>query len=341
MELRELAEKLGGRTVEGDAHRQVDGVATLEDGGPGQLGFLRGAGFLAALETSAIGCVVAPEGLDVGDRPVLRSPNPSLDFARATGLLHPRERPPAGVHPTAFVADDAEVDPSAAVGPLSSVGARSRIGPRTVVHANVAIAADVTIGSDCVLHSGVVVREETRLGDRVQLQPGCAIGGDGFGYEFDEQGRHEKVPQIGRVELGDDVEIGANACVDRARLGVTRIGDGVKIDDLVMVGHNVEIGAHSVLISQVGVAGSARVGERVFLMAQSGVGGHVTVGDGTFVGARGGVIEDTPAGSRVWGFPAMPERAWHRSQAVFGRLSELVRRVRRLEKRAGVDGEGA
>ncbi len=335
MELRELANALGGLTVDGDESFQVDGVASLDDAGQSDLGFVRDDVVAATLGGRAVGALIAPHGIEVGGRPAIRSANPSLDFARATGLLHPAPKPPRGIHPRAFVDPSAEIDPSAAVGPLASVGAGCRIGPGSVVHPNVAVGEDVVIGADCVLHLGCVVREGTRIGDRVILQPGCAIGGDGFGYEFDEKGEHAKVPQVGNVVLEDDVEVGANSTIDRARLGSTRIGRGSKVDNLVMIAHNVEVGAHSIFISQVGIAGSTTIGERVFFMAQSGAGGHLKIGDGAFVGARGGVIEDLEAGSRVWGFPALPERTWHRSQAIFGRLTDLVRRVRRLEKQTG------
>jgi UDP-3-O-[3-hydroxymyristoyl] glucosamine N-acyltransferase len=170
------------------------------------------------------------------------------------------------------------------------------------------------------------------------------IGGDGFGYELDERGALEKVPQLGDVVLEEDVEVGANATVDRARLGTTRVGRGTKIDNLVQVAHNVDIGAHCVLVAQSGIAGSTRIGERVYFMAQSGASGHLEIGSGSFVGARGGVIEDLPRGSRVYGFPALAERAWHRANAWLARLPELARRVRALERAAGTgprDGDDA
>jgi UDP-3-O-[3-hydroxymyristoyl] glucosamine N-acyltransferase len=216
------------------------------------------------------------------------------------------------------------------------VGERSEIGAHSILWAAVTVAEDVRVGDHCRLHAGVVIRERCRLGDRVTLQPGVVIGGDGFGYEFNERGENEKVPQVGDVVIEDDVEIGANSTVDRARLGSTRIGRGTKIDNLVMIAHNCVIGAHSLIVAQCGIAGGAVLGERVFVMAQSGVAGHVRVGDGVFIGARGGVIENTPAKSRVWGFPAVPERAWHRSVAYLARLPELAKRVRALEKKRGL-----
>ena len=343
MELGELAEKLGGRKVEGDPHARVDGVATLEQGGASALGFVRGAGWSDALARSRIGAVIAPPGVDVGARPVIRSPLPSLDFARATALLVPEPRPPAGIHASAFVASTARVHPSATVGPRCVVGERSEVGARSLLAASVTLLEDVRVGADCRLHGGVVVRERSQLGDRVILQPGVVIGGDGFGYEFNERGESEKVPQVGDVVIEDDVEIGANSTVDRARIGSTRIGRGTKIDNLVMIAHNCVIGPNCLVVAQAGLAGGTVFGERVIAMAQSGFAGQVTIGDGAFVAARAGVFENVPAGARVWGFPAQPERAWHRSVAWLARLPELARRVRGLEKRLGVarDDEGA
>jgi UDP-3-O-[3-hydroxymyristoyl] glucosamine N-acyltransferase len=339
--LAELAERLGGREIEGDASVRLRGVAALAEGGAADLGFVRSAAFADELAGSRIGAVIAPPGLDARGKPALRSAAPSLDFARAAALLAPRPRPVRGVHARACVDPSAWLDPSASIAALASVGARARVGARTVVHANATLGEDVVVGADCEIHSGAVVGAGCVLGERVILQPGCVIGGDGFGYEFDERGALEKVPQLGNVVLEDDVEVGANATIDRARLGTTRIGRGTKIDNLVQVAHNVEIGAHSVLVAQAGLAGSTRLGERVFFMAQSGAAGHLEIGSGSFIGARGGVIEDLPSGSRVYGFPALAERAWHRANAWLARLPELARRVRALEKRAGIGSDDA
>lgn len=343
MRLGELADRLGGRPVEGDRGLELRGVASLEEGGPDELGFVRSARHLAALAASRIGAVIAPPGLATGGRATLRSPSPNLDIARAARVLAPEPRPAPGVHPRAVVDPSAQVGAEASIGPCAVVGARSRVGARSVLHANVTLYPDVTVGEDCVLHAAAVLREGTRLGDRVIVQPGAVLGADGFGYEFDERGQLEKVPQLGVVVLEDDVEIGALAAVDRARFGETRIGRGVKIDDLVMIGHNCRIGEGSAIVAQSGLAGSSVVGRRVFLMAQTGVGNQATLGDGSFVGGRGGVVQDLPPGSRVYGFPAVPERTWHRAMLLLYRLPELARRLRRLERRVGeapVAGDG-
>jgi UDP-3-O-[3-hydroxymyristoyl] glucosamine N-acyltransferase len=334
--LAELAARLGGREIDGDASVRVRGVAALAEGGAGDLGFVRSAAYAGELASSRVGAVIAPPGLDARGKPTLRSPAPSLDFARAAALLAPRPRPAPGVHARACVDPSAWLEPSASIGPLASVAAGARVGARTIVHANATVGESAVVGADCEIHPGAVIGPGCVLGDRVVLQPGCVIGGDGFGYELDERGALEKVPQLGNVLLEDDVEVGANATIDRARLGTTRIGRGTKIDNLVQIAHNVEIGAHSVLVAQTGLAGSTRLGERVYFMAQSGAAGHLEIGAGSFVGARGGVIEDLPSGSRVYGFPALAERAWHRANTWLARLPELARRVRALEKRAGI-----
>ncbi|MBM4382952.1 MAG: UDP-3-O-(3-hydroxymyristoyl)glucosamine N-acyltransferase [Deltaproteobacteria bacterium] len=334
--LAELAARLGGRAIDGDATTRVSGVAALEAAGARDLGFVRSASFAAQLVESRVAAVIAPPGVATHGKPTLRSPAPSLDFARAAALLVPRARPAAGVHARAFVDSSASVDASAAIGPLASVGAGARIGARTIVHANVAIGDGAVIGADCELHAGASVGAGCQLGDRVILQPGCAIGGDGFGYEQGESGALEKVPQLGNVVLEDDVEVGANSTIDRARLGTTRVGRGSKIDNLVQIAHNVEIGAHSVVVAQSGIAGSTKTGERVFFMAQSGALGHLEIGAGSFIAARGVADSNLPPGSRIFGFPPLAGRAWHRANAWFARLPELARRLRALERRLGV-----
>ena len=338
MRLGELAEQLGGRPLEGDPELCVQGVAPLETGCPRDLGFVRSTQQAAALGATRVGAVIAPPGLDVGGRSAIRSLSPSLDFARAARLLVPARRPGAGIHPSAVVDPRAQVEPSACIGPGCVVGAGSRIGPRTVLLARVTLMEEVEVGADGLLYPGVVVGSDTRIGDRVILQAGCVIGADGFGYEWNERGEHEKVPQLGRVVLEDDVEIGANSTVDRARLGTTRIGRGTKIDNLVMVAHGCQIGAHVLIAAMTGLAGGVTLEDRVIMMGQSGSNGHITIGAGSFVAARSGVVEDLPPGSRVWGFPARPERAWHRQVAWLARLPELARRLRRLERRMGPGG---
>lgn len=325
-----------GREVEGDPRFTVRGVASLADAGRADLSFVRSAGYARALAASAAGAVIAPPGLEVGERAALRSPRPDLDFARAVALLVEPERPPPGVDPSAVVAPDASVDPTAHLGPRVVVGARGRVGPRSVLHANVVLYPDTRVGADCVLHAGCVLRDEVELGDRVVLHPGVVLGGDGFGYALDETGRPVKVPQVGRVVLEDDVEVGANATIDRATLGETRVRRNAKIDNLVVVAHNCDIGEDVLIAAQSGLAGSTTVGRGSILMGQTASAGHLAIGPASFLGARAAVHRNLPAGSRVWGTPALEERRWHKSVAAFARLPEVMRRLRAIERRLGL-----
>ena len=335
MLLRELAARLG-RDVRGDGAVALSGAAPLDGAGPSDLAFVRSAAWAHLLATTRAGAVIVPAGVDPGERPSILSPNPGLDFARAVAILLPPLRPEAGVHASASVDPGASVDPSASVGPLCSVGAGARVGPRSVLHAGVHVYPGVRIGADCVLHAGCVVREHTELGDRVSLQPGVAVGGDGFGYAIEEGGRPQKIPQVGRVVIEDDVEIGANSTIDRATLGETRIRRGAKIDNLVMIAHNCDVGEESLIVAQSGVAGSSTLGRGTIMMAQGGVAGHVKIGARAFLGARAGVHRDIEAGARIFGAPPMEERRWHRVMSALTRLPEALRRLRRVEKQLGI-----
>jgi UDP-3-O-[3-hydroxymyristoyl] glucosamine N-acyltransferase len=327
-----------GLAVEGDGAFEVHGVASLAGAGPEDLSFARSAAYGKALSASRAGAVIAPPGLDAGGRPALRSPRPDLDFARAVALLAAEERPAPGVHPRAVVAPDARVDPSAHVAALAVVGARATVGPRTVLHPHAVLYPDVRVGADCVLHAGCVLREDVEIGDRVVLHAGAVLGADGFGYALDERGRPTKVPQVGRVVVEDDVEIGANATIDRATLGETRVRRNAKIDNLVVVSHNCDVGEDVLVAAQSGLAGSTTVGRGAILMGQTASAGHLAIGPAAFLGARAAVHKDLPAGARVWGAPALEERRWHKSVAAFARLPELMRRLRAVERRLGLRG---
>jgi UDP-3-O-[3-hydroxymyristoyl] glucosamine N-acyltransferase len=335
--LRELAARLGC-AVRGDGTVEVARVAGLEQAGPGDLTFLanpRYAGRLAATRATA---VILPAAV-ASPLPSLLSDNPYLAFARAVAVLHPEPRPAPGVHPRAEVDPTAAIGEGAHVGALAVVGPRVRVGARTVIHPHVVVYADAVIGSDCVLHAGSQVRERCRLGDRVVLQNGAIVGGDGFGFAKDADGRYHKIPQVGIVVLEDDVEVGALAAVDRAALHETRVGRGTKIDNLVQVGHSVTIGEDTVLAGQVGIAGSTTVGRGVTLAGQVGVAGHLTIGDGVVATAQTGIPSDVAAGTVISGYPAIENRAWLKASAVFARLPELVRRLRELERKVGGDPE--
>jgi UDP-3-O-[3-hydroxymyristoyl] glucosamine N-acyltransferase len=272
----------------------------------------------------------------VGDRPALRSRDPGLDFSRAVRWIVPEPLPPRGVHPTAVVAESARVDRSASLGPHCVVGEGVRIGSRSVLYPGVCVYDGASIGSDCCIHANCVLGRDTVVGDRVTLHPGVVLGGDGFGYVGDGEGGLAKVPQVGRVVVGDDVEIGAGTSVDRGTLGDTRIGRGSKIDNLVQIGHNCSIGENVIIVAQVGLAGSTTVERGAVILGQAGAAGHLTIGAGAIVGPQSGLHRDVAPGSYVMGSPQREERGFHRSMAALVRLPGLFARVRAIERRLGL-----
>ena len=331
MRLRELAEKLG-LGLEGDGEIEVTGVAAPETAGPEDLVFVRSAQYADLLDGTGARAVVAPAEVDVRELSALRSADPGRDFYRAARLLVPVPTPAPGVHPSAVVHADADVHPSASIGATCVVGAGARVGARSVLHPGVVLYDGAEIGEDCEIGARCVIAAASQLGHRVVLQPGVVIGGNGFGLTGDEGGGLVRTHDLGRVRIGDDVEIGANSTIDRGTLGDTRIGAGTKIDDQVMVAHNCVVGEHCILVSQSGVAGSTRLGDRVVLMAQAGVAGHLELGDGAFIGPQAGVHKNVGPGERVLGTPQRPIRDFSREMAALTHLPELLRRVRKLER---------
>ena len=284
--------------------------------------------------------MIAAEGLDVGGRPGWRAPRPDLDFARALAVLAPEAPPAPGIHPTAVIAPDAEVDPRASVGPHVFVGARSRVGAGTELHASCALYEDVRVGADCVVRVGAVLRERVELGDRVRVDSGAVIGSEGFGFTYDEQGHPLPIPQLGRVVIEDDVQIGALTSVQRAALDETRIRRNAKIDNLCTIAHNCDIGEDVVIVGQAGIAGSTTIERGAILMGQAATRGHLTIGAGAFVAARSGVHGDVPPGTQVGGFPHQPRREWQRAMAALVRLPEALRRLRAVERKLGLRRPG-
>lgn len=335
----QLAELVGAHTAVGSTPESIRGIAALAEARPGDLSFLGNSKYKAQVAVTRASVVLLPadhQGLPPANQLWLLVDNPSAALARVCArleqLLWPKPAP--GVHPSAVIAPDAQVDPSATVGPLCVVEAGARLGPRSHLQAQVFVGRGAEVGEDSWLMPGVVLAAECTLARRVRLQPGVIVGSDGFGYEF-VGGRHEKVPQVGTVHLGDDVEVGANSTLDRARFSVTRVGEGTKIDNLVQVGHNVIIGRHCLLCAQVGIAGSSVLEDYVVLGGQAGVGGHITVGKGTKAGGRAGISVDVAAGSFVNGNPAMPYLLERRIAVLQPRLPELFRRVGVIEEQLG------
>ena len=333
--LKDLAAWLG-REIEGDATVVLRGVASLEEAGEGDLVFVRSERFLEAARSSRASAFILPPGLDAGGRPAIRSPDPGFDFARSAERLNPALSPEPGIHATADVDDEAAVASTASVGPRVSIGRGCRVGEGTQLHANVVLYPGVEVGDGCRIEAGAVLREGTRVGNRVILHSGAVIGAEGFGYVRDEGGRYSAAPQVGRVVLEDDVEVGANSTIDRGTLHETRVRRGAKIDNLVHVGHNCDIGENVVIAAQVGLSGSTVVGRDAILMGQVGSAGHLEIGEGAFVGAKTGLHRDVKAGSRVFGYPQREEWAWQRTTAALSRLPGLLQRVRDLERKLGL-----
>jgi UDP-3-O-[3-hydroxymyristoyl] glucosamine N-acyltransferase len=313
----------------------VCGIAALADAAPGDLSFLGNAKYKGEVAGTRASVVLLPpdfSGEPAANQLYLFVENPSAALARLCARIEQQlwPKPLPGVHPTAVVSDGARISPTATIGPLCVVESGAVVGERTHLQAQVFLGRDAVIGDDCWLMPGVVVASECRLGQRVRLQAGVVIGADGFGYEF-VGGRHEKIPQVGMVLVGDDVEIGANSTLDRARFSRTVVGEGTKIDNLVQIAHNVTIGRHCLLCAQVGISGSTRVEDYVVFGGQAGIGGHITIGKGAKAGGQAGITSDVAPGAFVNGTPAVPFLLERRIAVLQQRLPDLFRRVDALE----------
>lgn len=334
MKLRELADRLKCR-LEGDGEIEIQRVAGLEHAGPGDLTFFANPRYAASLRATKASAVIVGDGVVGTPCAALRSSNPYLSFAEALDVLagNAGDRPPPSVHPSAVVAEGVVLGEDVSIGPLVVIGEGARIGARVVLHPHVVIGPGAEVGDDSVLHAHVSVRERCRLGRRVIVQNGAVIGSDGFGFVTRADGTHRKIAQRAPVVIEDDVEIGANAAIDRPAVGETRIETGARIDNLVQIAHGVRIGAHALIAAQVGIAGSTTIGRGVVLAGQVGVAGHVDVGDGARATAQTGIPNDVPARAFVSGYPAIDNRDWLKASAVFRRLPELKRRVSELSER--------
>jgi len=333
MTVDEIARALEG-VVEGDGAVEVTGLAGLKDAGAGELSFLANPRYASAMAVTGASAVIVSESWEGTCRcAVIKVKDPDKAFAVACGFLAPLpvEAVP-GVHPTAVVAGDVELGGDVTVGPYCVLEQGVGVGSRTVLFAGCYVGHGTALGEDCRLYSGVSVRERVRIGDRVVIHNGAVIGSDGFGYYRDE-GKWKKIPQMGTVVIGDDVEIGANTVIDRARFGKTVIGNGVKIDNLVQIAHNVSIGDDTAIAGQAGISGSVEVGRNVQIGGQAGFGGHLSVGDDAIVGGQAGVTKDVGPGTFVSGYPAMLHNKAMKTHAHVMRLPELKKKVAALEKR--------
>jgi len=334
----EVAAACGGRVV-GDGGALLTGVRALESAGPESLSFVSDVKSLKRAIASRAGALLARSAGDLPGKTVIEVADPQQALIAALRVFHPVRAPRPGIHPTAVVEAGAFVDPSSEIGPYAVVGDNSRIEANVVVGAHAVVGARCRVGAGSWLHPHAVLYDDVSLGERVEVHSGAVLGADGFGYATTNKGL-VKIPQVGRVSIGDDVEIGANACVDRAALEATSVGAGTKIDNLVQIGHNVTIGRHDVICAQTGIAGSAVLRDGVVLGGQVGVAGHITVGNGVKVQAQSGIARDVPDGEALHGSPAIGYRAYQKSWIEFSRLPETARLVRRLAEMAGLHKGG-
>ncbi len=342
MKLSELVEKIGG-SLEGDGQIEVFGVAGICEAEAGEISFVANPKYAPeAAVTQASAVIVSKDWKTECPASLIRTSNPDAAFAKAAMLFYtPVPLPEEGVHPSAVVAEDVEMGEGVRIGPLCVVESGVKIGAETIISAQCYIGHQAQIGKNSKLYPQVSVREAVVIGDRTIIHNGTVVGSDGFGYSVDEEGVRTKVPQIGIVQIGDDVEIGANVTIDRARFGKTKIGNGVKIDNLVQIAHNVVIGDHSVIIAQSAIAGSASLGKKVIMAGHAGVVGHVHVGDGVIIGAKAAATKNVPPGEYLLGIPGIPAAKYKRQQAGVALLPKLKKRVMTLEKKVALLQEGS
>lgn len=335
MKASEIAQLVGG-SFHGESDPDITGVAAVDRAGAQELTFVAHPKYAAYLPQSRAGALLVGNDVTIGSDTTL----PRIvvkDVHRAVAIVlehfHPEIRPAPGIHPTVVIGDGVEVADDAIIEPYVVIGSRTRIGSRVWIGANTAIGEDCNLGDDVRLHAHVTLYSKVRLGERTIIHSGTRLGSDGFGYTF-VNGQHTKVPQVGGVVVGNDVEVGANCTVDRGSVGATEIGDGVKIDNLVHVGHNVRIGDLSIIVAQSGISGSTVLGKGVTMAGQSGIPGHLRIGDGATIAAKSAPFGDVPAGATYTGFPAVPHREFLRAQGALLKLHDLLKRVRTLEKEA-------
>jgi UDP-3-O-[3-hydroxymyristoyl] glucosamine N-acyltransferase len=327
----ELA-KLTGADIVGDPDLEINALAPLDKAGQGEISFLANKRYAKAVQHSGAAALISDRALERNDITYLVCPNPYLAFAKVLTHLHAPKPKVRGISPHAVVDDSAVIGEDVTIEAGAVIGERVHIGSGTIIHPNVVIYPDVKIGSNSILHAGALVREGSILGERVILQPGVVIGSDGFGFAPDGE-KYYKIPQIGHVVLGDDVEIGANTCVDRGTMGQTLIESGCKLDNMVQIGHNVKVGPHTVMAAQSGIAGSSKIGRHCTFGGQSAVAGHIETGDNLMVGARGGLANNTAGNQVVSGVPAFPHREWLKASKTFPHLPRMRRELTELRQK--------
>jgi len=332
MKVSEIAKLLRGNPA-GDAGREISGVAALETAKPTELAYVEGGRSLDQAAASHAGCLLVAEGVSLPGHTTIVVRDPKLALIRAAEALHPALTPPPGIHPTAVVAQDAQVAPDCSVGANVVIESGAAVGAGTRLSPGVFLGTGVRVGTQCILHPRVTVYPGAQIGNRVILHAGVVVGSDGFGYVFAE-GRQVKFPQLGKIEIEDDVEIGSNTTLDRGSLGSTVIGQGTKIDNLVQIAHNVKIGRHCIIVSQTGISGSTEVGDYVVMAGQVGIGEHVRIEDRVIIGGQAGVLPGkiVRSGSIIWGTPSRPMSEFKKTLARLARLDVLAAKLKALEQ---------
>jgi UDP-3-O-[3-hydroxymyristoyl] glucosamine N-acyltransferase len=339
LKLQEIADRIGCR-LEGDGSIEITGAAGVEHAGPGQVTFLANPKYHSAMARTRASAAIVGETAPAPPCAALRTPLPYVAFAKALELFADIPHPPAGIDSRSAIGRNVTFGRDVAVGPFVAIGDDVTVGDGTIVHSHTAIGPGTRIGSRCILHAHVSVRERVTIGHRVIVHSGAVIGADGYGFAKQPDGTHYKVPQIGTVRIEDDVEIGANTCIDRPPVGETRIGAGTKLDNLVQIAHGIDVGRRVLLAAQTGIAGSTKVEDDVVMGGQVGVAGHITVAKGTMATGQTGITNSTDPGELLSGTPGIPNREWLKASALFRRLPELKRLVTELERRvAELEGE--
>jgi UDP-3-O-[3-hydroxymyristoyl] glucosamine N-acyltransferase len=338
--LKTIAEKVDGRLT-GDGDVTIKGLSSIQEAEEGDITFLAQAGFAKYLKDCRASAIILGEDMsasDIGERNIIYVSNPGIAYIKVARLFENPKKKERGVSPFASVAEDAHVSEEAYIAPFACIDAGAVIGRGATVYPFAYVGENVVIGNDTTIYPNVVIYRDVKIGERVIIHGGTVVGGDGFGYIWDGSG-HAKIPQLGTVEIEDDVEIGANVTIDRASLGRTTIGKGTKIDNLVQVAHNVSIGANSIIVAQVGIAGSTTIGRNVVLAGQVGVKDHVRIGDNVKAGGGTGITKDVPPGSLIMGTPHMPHKDYARLQGYLKRLPELFKRMKTLEAKLHMEAK--
>ena len=330
--LAEIAQIVNGEVV-GDKDLVITGLSGIQEANKGDLTFLANSKYVLFCKKTKASAIITSRDIEIPEKSIIRTDNPSLAFTDLMSAVTGGKIPcPKGIHEAAFVAEDSVIGNNVAIGPCAIIESKVTIGDNTVIFGGSYVGSDTKIGSDCLVYPNVTLRESVTLGDRVIVHSGTVIGSDGFGY-IQIDGVHKKIPQVGTVEIGDDVEIGSNVAIDRARFGKTVIGRGSKIDNLVQVAHNVVMGEKCIIISQVGISGSVKIGNGVILAGQAGITGHITIGEGAVVYAQSAITKPVPAHAHVSGYPARPHNEAKRVHAYTQRLPQYVKAIQKLEKK--------